>query len=57
VRASFVEMKDEAWKKVEEIKKDLGDKWEELDRQEELTPSTPKFSRRSQSDLAASLCL
>ncbi len=56
-RASFVEMKDEAWKKVEEIKKDLGDKWEELDRQEELTPSTPKFSRRSQSDLAASLCL
>ena len=29
-RASFVEMKDETWKKVEEIKKDLGDKWEEL---------------------------
>ena len=29
-RASFVELKDEAWKKVEEIKKDLGDKWDEL---------------------------
>jgi hypothetical protein len=23
-------MKDEAWKKVDEIKKDLGDKWDEL---------------------------
>lgn len=29
-RAAFVEMKDEAWKKVDEIKKDLGDKWDEL---------------------------
>ena len=29
-RASFVEMKDEAWKKVEDVKKDLGDKWDEL---------------------------
>ena len=29
-RAAFVEMKDEAWKKVEEIKKDLGDKWDEV---------------------------
>ena len=26
-RAAFVEMKDDAWKKVDEIKKDLGDKW------------------------------
>jgi hypothetical protein len=29
-RAAFVEMKDEAWKKVDEIKKDLGDKWNEV---------------------------
>jgi hypothetical protein len=29
-RAVFVEMKDEAWKKVDEIKKELGDKWDEV---------------------------
>ncbi len=29
-RTAFVEMKEEAWKKVDEIKKDLGDKWDEL---------------------------
>lgn len=29
-RAAFVEMKDEAWKKVDEIKRDLGDKWDEV---------------------------
>jgi hypothetical protein len=29
-RAVFVEMKDEAWKKVDEIKKDLGEKWDEV---------------------------
>ena len=29
-RAAFIDKKDEAWKKVDEIKKDLGDKWEEL---------------------------
>ena len=29
-RASFVQMKDEAWKKVDEIKKDLGEKWDEV---------------------------
>ena len=29
-RASFVQMKDDAWKKVDEIKKDLGDKWDEV---------------------------
>ncbi len=29
-RASFVEKKDEAWKKVDGIKKDLGDQWDEL---------------------------
>lgn len=29
-RAVFVQMKDDAWKKVDEIKKDLGDKWEEV---------------------------
>ena len=29
-RAAFVEMKDEAWKKVDEVKKDLGDKWDEV---------------------------
>ena len=29
-RASFVEKKDEAWKKVDGFKKDLGDKWDEL---------------------------
>ena len=29
-RAAFVEMKDEAWKKVEAVKKDLGDKWDEV---------------------------
>ena len=28
-RASFVEMKDEAWKKVDQIQKDLGHKWDE----------------------------
>jgi hypothetical protein len=29
-RGAFVETKDEAWKKVDEIKKDLGDKWNEV---------------------------
>jgi hypothetical protein len=29
-RAEFVASKDAAWKKVEDIKKDLGDKWEDL---------------------------
>ncbi len=29
-RAAFVQMKDEAWKKVDEIKKDLGEKWDEV---------------------------
>ena len=29
-RGTFVEMKDEAWKKVDELKKDLGDKWNEV---------------------------
>ena len=29
-RALFVEMKDEAWKKVDEIKKGLGDLWDEV---------------------------
>lgn len=29
-RAQFVAKKDEAWKKVDEIKKDLGQKWDEL---------------------------
>ena len=29
-RSAFVEMKDDAWKKVDEIKKDLGDKWDEV---------------------------
>jgi hypothetical protein len=29
-RASFTAKKDEAWRKVDEIKKDLGSKWEEL---------------------------
>jgi hypothetical protein len=29
-RAAFVQMKDDAWKKVEQIKKDLGEKWDEL---------------------------
>ncbi len=28
-RAVFVHMKDDAWKKVDEIKKDLGEKWDE----------------------------
>ena len=28
-RALFLQMKDDAWKKVDEIKKDLGEKWEE----------------------------
>ena len=31
-RASFVQMKDDAWKKVEKTKKDLGEKWDELTR-------------------------
>ena len=29
-RAAFVEMKEEAWKKVDALKKDLGEKWEEV---------------------------
>jgi len=29
-RASFVQMKDDAWKKVDDIKKDLGAKWDEV---------------------------
>ncbi len=29
-RASFIELKDEAWKKVDDIKKDLGEKWDEV---------------------------
>jgi len=29
-RALFVHMKDDAWKKVDEIKKDLGEKWDEI---------------------------
>ena len=29
-RAAFVQMKDDGWKKVDQIKKDLGDKWDEL---------------------------
>jgi len=28
--ASFLEMKDDAWKKVDEVKKSLGDKWNEV---------------------------
>jgi hypothetical protein len=29
-RASFLQMKDDAWKKVDEIKRDLGKKWDEV---------------------------
>jgi hypothetical protein len=29
-RAVFLQMKDDAWKKVDEIKKDLGEKWDEV---------------------------
>ena len=29
-RAAFVQMKDDSWKKVDEIKKDLGEKWNEV---------------------------
>ena len=29
-RAVFAQMKDDAWKKVDGIKKDLGDKWNEV---------------------------
>lgn len=29
-RAAFVQMKDEGWKRVDQAKKDLGDKWDEL---------------------------
>jgi hypothetical protein len=29
-RAVFVQMKDDAWKKVDQIKKDVGDKWNEV---------------------------
>jgi hypothetical protein len=29
-RAAFLQMKDDAWKKVDEIKKDLGEKWDEV---------------------------
>ncbi len=29
-RAAFVQMKDDSWKKVDQVKKDLGDKWHEV---------------------------
>ena len=29
-RVAFVQMKDDSWKKVDQIKKDLGDKWDEV---------------------------
>jgi hypothetical protein len=29
-RAKFVQMEDAAWKKVDDVKKDLGDKWNEV---------------------------
>ena len=29
-RAAFLQMKDDAWKKVDEIKKDLGEAWDEV---------------------------
>jgi len=29
-RASFLQKKEDAWKKVDEIKKDLGEKWDEV---------------------------
>ena len=29
-RAAFVQMKGDAWKRVDEIKKDLGEKWDEV---------------------------
>ena len=29
-RTAFVQMKDDAWKKIDEIKKDLGTKWDEV---------------------------
>jgi hypothetical protein len=29
-RAAFVQMEDDAWKKIDQIKKDLGDKWDEV---------------------------
>ena len=29
-RAAFVQMKDDGWKKVDQVKKDLGEKWDEL---------------------------
>ena len=29
-RAAFIQMQDDAWKKVDQIKKDLGDKWDEV---------------------------
>ena len=43
-RAAFVQMKDDAWKKVDEIKKDLGDKWNEVTgtKKESPAPSDTK---------------
>jgi hypothetical protein len=29
-RAAFVQMKDDGWKKVDDLKKQLGDKWDEV---------------------------
>jgi hypothetical protein len=29
-RATFLQLRDDAWKKVDEIKKDLGEKWDEV---------------------------
>lgn len=43
-RAAFVQMKDDAWKKVDDIKKDLGDKWDEVTgaKKESPAPSDSK---------------
>jgi hypothetical protein len=43
-RAAFVQMKDDAWKKVDQIKKDLGDKWNEVTgtKKESPAPSETK---------------
>ena len=35
-RATFVQMKDDAWKKVDEMKKDLGDTWHEVTGQKQI---------------------
>jgi hypothetical protein len=49
-RDSFMAKKDVAWKKVDEIKKDLGTRWEELTGQEGLSRSASTAGHEGRTD-------